>query len=120
MLDVKLIRQNPEAVREALRKRGVEIDLGEFLELDRNRREALVKVEQLKSRKNSVSGEIARLKLAGKDAANLVLEMRSVAAEIKGLDEKVKETEEKIKELLLRIPNVPHESVPEGKSAEEN
>jgi seryl-tRNA synthetase len=120
MLDVKIIRQNTEAVREALRKRGVEIDLREFLELDRNRRETLVKVEQLKSRKNSVSGEIARLKLAGKDTENLVLEMRNVAAEIKELDEKVKEAEEKIKELLLRIPNVPHESVPEGRSAEEN
>jgi seryl-tRNA synthetase len=120
MLDVKIIRQNPEAVREALSKRGVEIDLGEFLELDRNRRETLVKVEQLKNRKNSVSEEIAKLKLAGKDTENLVLEMRSVAAEIKKLDEKVKEAEEKIKELLLRIPNIPHESVPEGRGAEEN
>ncbi len=120
MLDGKFVRSNPELVREALEKRGVEIDLAEFLELDQRRREMLVSVEQLKNKRNVVSEEIARLKAAGQDAGKMILEMRDVAAKIKELDEQVRQTEEKIRNFLLRIPNLPHQSVPVGKNAEEN
>ncbi|MEW5899310.1 MAG: serine--tRNA ligase, partial [Bacillota bacterium] len=120
MLDGKFVRSNPELVREALEKRGLEIDLAEFLELDQRRRELLVAVEQLKNKRNVVSEEIARLKAAGRDAGKMILEMRDVAAKIKELDEQVRQVEEKIRNFLLRIPNLPHESVPAGKNAEEN
>jgi len=120
MLDGKFVRSNPELVREALEKRGVELDLGEFLELDHRRRELLVVVEQLKNKRNVVSEEIGRLKAAGQDTGKMVLEMRDVAAKIKELDEQVRQVEEKIRNFLLRIPNIPHESVPTGKNAEEN
>ena len=120
MLDVKLIRQNPEMVREALQKRGLKIELEEFLELDKKRRETLTRVEQMKNRKNVVSEEIAKMKLAGKDTEKIVVEMKELAARIKELDEEVREAEEKMKEILLRIPNLPHESVPFGRSQEEN
>ena len=120
MLDVKLIRQNPEMVREALQKRGLKIELEEFLELDKKRRETLTRVEQMKNRKNVVSEEIAKMKLAGKDTEKIVVEMKELAARIKELDEEVREAEEKMKEIVLRIPNLPHESVPFGRSQEEN
>lgn len=120
MLDGKFVRSNPELVREALERRGVEIDLAEFLALDQRRRELLIVVEQLKNKRNVVSEEIARLKAAGQDAGKMILEMRDVAAKIKELDEQVRQVEEKIRNFLLRIPNLPHESVPVGKNAEEN
>lgn len=120
MLDGKFVRSNPELVREALEKRGVELDLAEFLELDQRRRELLVVVEQLKNKRNVVSEEIGRLRAAGQEAGKMVLEMRDVAARIKELDEQVRQVEEKIRNFLLRIPNLPHESVPAGKNAEEN
>lgn len=120
MLDGKFVRSNPEIVREALEKRGVGPDLGEFLEMDKKRRELLVVVEQLKNRRNVVSEEIGRLKAAGKNAGKMVLEMRDGSAKIKELDEQVRQTEEEIRNFLLRIPNMPHESVPVGKGADEN
>lgn len=120
MLDGKFVRSNPELVREALEKRGVELDLAEFLELDQRRRELLVVVEQLKNKRNVVSEEIGRLKAAGQDAGEMILEMRDVAAKIKELDEQVRQVEGEIRNFLLRIPNIPHESVPTGKNAEEN
>ncbi len=120
MLDIKFVRSNPEIVKEALEKRGIENRLAEFLELDQKRRELLVVVEQLKNKRNVVSEEIGKLKVAGEEAAHLILEMKEVAAKIKGLDEQVREAEEELKEILLRIPNLPHESVPIGKGAEEN
>ncbi|MEW6274197.1 MAG: serine--tRNA ligase [Bacillota bacterium] len=120
MLDVKFVRNNPERVREALEKRGVDFDLSEFLALDKKRRELLVAVEQLKNKRNVVSEEIGKLKTAGADAGRLVLEMKDVAAKIKELDEQLRQVEEGLRQYLLRIPNVPDESVPVGRCAEEN
>ena len=120
MLDIKLLRSNPEVVKEALKKRGSDLDLEPFLKLEEKRREKLVVVEQLKNRRNTVSEEIGRLKREGKEAGDMVLEMRQVSQQIKELDDELREMEEELQSILLTIPNVPHETVPVGKDAEDN
>ncbi|SHF31238.1 seryl-tRNA synthetase [Desulfofundulus australicus DSM 11792] len=120
MLDLKFVRNNPEIVSEALEKRGSDLNLEPFLELERRRREKLVVVEQLKNRRNVVSEEIGRRKKAGQDAEEMVQEMRQVSARIKELDEEIRDLEEQIQVTLLSIPNIPHESVPVGRDAADN
>lgn len=120
MLDVKFVRNNPELVREALLKRGTGITLEEFLRLDGERREKLFVAEQMKSRRNTVSEEIGRLKKAGRESGDMVLEMRQLGQQIKDKDEEIKIIEEKLQEILLNIPNIPDESVPYGKDAGDN
>lgn len=120
MLDLRFVRSHPEIVAEALKKRGSEVSLEPFLEMDKRWREKLVVAEQLKNRRNVVSEEIGRRKKAGEDAEELVREMREVSARIKKLDEEIRDLEEQIQLALLHIPNIPHESVPVGKDAADN
>ncbi|HOV80961.1 MAG TPA: serine--tRNA ligase [Bacillota bacterium] len=120
MLDMKFVRNNPEVVEDSLVKRGLAIDLKEFLRIDEQRREKLFTVEQMKNRRNVVSEEIGRLKKAGKDAADMVVEMRELSRKIKEQDEEIKELEETLQNILLNIPNIPHESVPVGESSADN
>ena len=120
MLDIKLVRSRPEVVREALGKRGVEAPLEEFLRLDEKRRGLLVEAEGLKNMRNRVSEEVGRMKKSGQDARELVEKMREVSQRIKALDEEIRQLEEELEGLLLRIPNLPHESVPVGRSEEDN
>jgi seryl-tRNA synthetase len=114
MLDPKFIRDNVDLVRDSFRKRGIEFDLDELLRLEQERRDALFKVEQLKSERNKSSEEIARLKKQNKDVTDAVERMRTVGDEIKELDEAVRQRELKVRDRLLLMPNIPHESVPEG------
>lgn len=114
MLDLKFIRANPELVVEGAKKKGIDLDLTELLSLDEKRREELFQVEQLKNRRNTVSGEVARLKKEGKSADAIVAEMREVSQRIKDMDEDIRSIDERIEQILLVIPNVPHESVPYG------
>ncbi|MGQ5712275.1 serine--tRNA ligase [Desulforudis sp. DRI-14] len=120
MLDLKFVRKNPDAVREALRKRGVDFNLDQLLDLDDEWRQILFTVEQLKNRRNSVSEEVARLKKARQPADDLIVQMREVSQRIKELDEDVRRAEENIQSLMLQIPNIPHPSVPYGKGEEDN
>ncbi|MFZ5646971.1 MAG: serine--tRNA ligase [Bacillota bacterium] len=120
MLDIKLLRGNPGMVRESLRKRGSDLDLEPFLRLDEKRREKLVVVEQLKNRRNVVSEEIGRLKRQGVESPEMVAEMRQVSQNIKEMDDEIRGIEEELEKILLTIPNVPHETVPEGKDSQDN
>ncbi|MCF6095411.1 serine--tRNA ligase [Thermovorax subterraneus] len=120
MLDIKLIRSNPEEVKRALEKRGTQANLEEFLKLDEERRTLLVEVEQLKSLRNRESEEIARRKKQGEPADDLIEKMREVSGKIKEMDERLKEIEERLEQLLLMIPNIPDESVPVGESDADN
>ncbi|WP_027938047.1 serine--tRNA ligase [Anaeroarcus burkinensis] len=120
MLDMKFVRENPEAVLAGLQKRGSALTLDDFLALEKKRREVLTEVEALKSRRNTVSQEISRLKKAKEDAEALILEMRSVGEEISELDETVRQVEAELKEILLSIPNLPHASVPVGRDEADN
>jgi seryl-tRNA synthetase len=121
MLDPKFIRENIELVKEGIAKKGVQADLGPFLELDARRRAILQEVEQLKSRRNKVSEEIARLKKEkSPDADQKVIEMRQAGDQIKALDDELRTVEEKLAEATLSLPNLPDPSVPVGQSEKDN
>lgn len=120
MLDPKVIRSNPQLLVEAMRRRGKNFDASEITALEESRRAALTRVETLKAERNSVSQEIARLKKAREDADALIVAMRELGEEIKSLDDEAKAAEEAFSVLMLNIPNIPDESVPEGKDAEDN
>lgn len=114
MLDIKLIRQNPELVREALKKRNSSLTIDEVLACDERRREILVEVEQLKKSQNDASKLIPRYKKEGKDVNALMEEMKEISVKVKDLDAELKDVEAKIKTLMLNFPNIPNEKVPYG------
>lgn len=123
MLDIKFIRENPDAVREAMRRRGESVPLDELLELDARRRALVTEVERLKAQRNDASEQVARLKRTGEnpeEAARLIETMRAVSDKIKAMDEEVRDVDLRLTELMLAIPNIPHESVPYGESEDDN
>jgi len=120
MLDIRFIRNNPEAVREGLRRRGTAVVLEEFLRLDEMRRKTLVRVEEMKHRRNVVSEQIARLKKNGQPAEELIAEMRGLSQQIRELDREIGELEAQLTAVLLNIPNLPDASVPDGEDAVHN
>lgn len=121
MLDAKLLRNEPDRVKQGLLNRGKNLeDLNRFADLDTRRRELLQEAEQLKNRRNTVSQEVAAKKRAGEDAEALILEMRQVGDRIKELDDETRVVESELDQVLLSIPNVPHASVPVGLSEDDN
>jgi len=120
MLDAKFVLENLESVQNRLAARGPRISLEEFVLISREKKGVLKKVEDLRAEKNKVSEEISQLKKEGKDASSLIADMRKVGDEIAGLDEKLKAFEDELKTTLLNVPNIPHESVPAGRGAEDN
>jgi len=121
MLDIRYIREHADAVREGVRLKGEDVArVAEAIALDEERRRALQKTETLKSRRNAVSADVARMKARREDASALIAEMRDVAEEIRSLDAAVAQVEEKLRAVLLLIPNVPHASVPPGKTPADN
>jgi seryl-tRNA synthetase len=120
MLDLKFVRDNLAVVEQALKNRNALVDLSEFIGLDKKRRELLVEVEALKSRRNTVSQEVSRLKKEKQDAEALIVEMRGVGDRISAMDAEVKAIEGKLTAILTYIPNVPHSSVPVGADEESN
>lgn len=118
MLDIKFVRSNPEAVVAGMKKRGMDLDLAPFLALDEKRRALLTEVEQLKNTRNTVSKEIGKMKKAGENADALVAQMSKVGEDIKALDQQVAEVDAKMEEIIMSIPNIPHESLPEGGEAD--
>ena len=124
MLDIKLIRERPDFVRQRLATRGAgdEAWVDKVLDADQRRRKVLNEVETLKAQRNRVSKEIGALmgqkKLA--EAESKKKEMRETGERIAQLDSQAGELETSLRGLMLRVPNVPHESVPVGKTAEEN
>jgi len=120
MLDIKMVRSNPEEVKRRLARRKKEFRIDELVALDEERRNILVQVEDLKSRKNKVSEEVAKLKRAKQDAEALIAEMKEVGDKIKEDDDKVRELDEKIEEILLTIPNLPSDMTPDGESEADN
>jgi seryl-tRNA synthetase len=120
MIDVKLLRSNPEKVEEALSRRGGTVSLDSFLELDKKRRELLVETENLKAKQNSVSKSIPALKKEGKDVAPIFVEMKEISERVKAIDEEIRQLEGEIDKVLLTLPNIPHEKVKTGLSDEDN
>ena len=120
MLDIKLLRSEPERVQEAIKSRGGELDLTEFAAIDKERRETLQEVEALKNKQNVVSKQIPQLKKEGKDVAPIFAEMNEIKEKVKELDAKVAELDEKLQSIVLTIPNIPNEKVEKGLSDEDN
>ena len=121
MLDIKRIRKNPEELVEAMRKRRNKgADVTELLKLDEKRRVLLQEVEALKAERNTVSAEIPKLKKQGVDVTDKLSEMKQVADRIKELDATVADIDAKLEDMLYAVPNIPHESVPEGADDKEN
>ena len=120
MLDQRFVRQNPDAVKQAVANKNERVDVDRFLELDARRRELLQTGESLKQRRNTVTDEIARMKRGGEDASARIAEMREVSARVKGIDADLAELQDGLQALLERLPNIPHPSVPVGAGESEN
>jgi len=120
MLELAFVRENLELVKQKMRERGLPDVLGNFEELDRERRRFLVEAESRKARRNKVSDEIATLKKQEHDASALIAEMKLLGREIEEFDARAKAYDEQLRNLLQNIPNIPHASVPVGRSAQDN
>ncbi|WP_379971519.1 serine--tRNA ligase [Ectobacillus sp. sgz5001026] len=121
MLDIKYLRANFEEVKAKLQHRGEDLsEFDRFEELDKKRRELLVKTEELKSKRNEPPGQISVLKREKKNADELIVQMREVGDNIKALDEELRVVEEDLQHILYTIPNIPHDSVPVGDTEDEN
>lgn len=120
MLDIKRIRKNPQEVEELLKRRNPDLSLDKVLELDKKRREILVKVEEMKARQNTESKKIPTYKKEGKDVSELMEELKQLSEEIKVLDAEVKIVDDQIEEALLTIPNTPNPNITIGRSDEDN
>lgn len=115
MLDIKMIRQNTDEIKERLATRGVKAEkIDALLEKDKRRRELLVETEGLKQKRNEVSAEIANAKRNKQDATDAIKEMREVGAKIKSLDEELEEVEATVKDMASRLPNLPNPAIPVG------
>lgn len=120
MHDLTYFRNNLEAVAARLASRGFTLDVPEFRQLDAERRAALSQSEDLKRNRNVASQEIAKLRRDGADTSSQQSEVREIGDRIATLEESVKEVDERFRHTLASIPNLPDESVPVGRSADEN
>jgi seryl-tRNA synthetase len=120
MLDLSFFRNNFDRIAERLATRGNVANLDQFRELDRERRVAILESETLKARRKAESVEIGKLKKQGVDTADRQKELRAIGDEITVRDEVVERVDKQFQELLAGIPNIPHESVPVGRTAEDN
>ncbi len=120
MLDIRRIRQNPEEVKAGLERRHANADIDGLLAKDEERRNLLLEVEQKKAKRNADSKKIPQMKKAGEDTTELMAEMKQLADDIKELDDKCTALDNEITEMLLAIPNVPHETTPDGLDDRDN
>jgi seryl-tRNA synthetase len=123
MLDIKLIRENPELVKSNLTKRGNPENikmLDALVDVDRKWRQHLTKLNELRHERKMVTTEIAMLKKTGKDASGKVEKAKAIDSEITSIEKEVASTEEKTRDYLLRLPNLLHKTVPVGKDENDN
>ena len=115
MLDLKIIRENPEAVKTRLKRRGGDFnELDELLKPEEDRRLRLQESESLKNKKKKLSAEVGQLKQKGEDASQLMEEVKVINTSIKELDDNIQALEKQVQEKLLGIPNTPEDSIPDG------
>ena len=123
MLDLKRIRSNPEEIKELMSDRGENFDLSiidEVVALDKRKRDILMEVEELKNIRNTQSALVPKLKKSGESVEEIMTQMKKLSDEIKDFDVELSEVSEKIKNIMLRIPNIPNENVPQGNTDEDN
>jgi len=114
MLDPKLIKENPEVLREMLKARVVDFDLDALIESDQKRREFIIKTDELRKKKNKVALEISQKKKVGEDASSILDEMKNVSSELTKLETEQEEIETRYSKLAFTIPNLIHKTVPVG------
>ena len=122
MLDIKLIRENPDLVKAAMKTRNKDMDaaVDEIIAIDGKRRELNAKKEALKAKQNAASKEIPKIKKEGGDISTIMAEMNAVKAAIKEDDDELAELEARQKTLIYEFPNIPSPTTPIGKDDSEN
>jgi seryl-tRNA synthetase len=120
MLDLGYVREHLDLIEKMARERAATLDLAPFRALDTDRRMVITSAERLKAERNKASEEIARMKKCGEDASALLALMKQVSDQIKRDDETITVLDDRLKQFLLTVPNIPHASVPVGKSAADN
>ena len=120
MIDPKLLREKSEVIYNGMKKRGTEIGLDKLLAADEKRRVLIQESEKMKSERNELSNEIARLKKAGTDASDKITHLRDLGKTIERVEQDLRVVEKEWEDMLLVIPNVPHESVPVGGGDKDN
>src|SRR3989338_10049633 len=121
MLDPKLIRNNPDAVKKGLKNRKADTFLVErFLAIDEEWRKLIIEVDELKAKRNTVSDQVGKMKKNGEAADDIIAEMKGLSTKIKELDEEQKKVEQRLNAISLEMPNTPHITVPVGIDARDN
>ncbi|WHP40503.1 serine--tRNA ligase [Lysinibacillus boronitolerans] len=121
MLDIKRVRENFTEIKKMLLTRNEDLgNLDDFEDLDAKRRELIAKTEELKAERNKVSEQISVMKRNKENADEVIARMRQVGDEIKELDVQLNDVEERFKDMMMRLPNIPHESVPVGTAEDDN
>ncbi|MCK5024940.1 MAG: serine--tRNA ligase, partial [Thermoplasmata archaeon] len=123
MLDIKLIRENPDIVRADLQKRGDDEKLKlleDIIADDANWRQKVIEVDQLKAQRNKMAGEVAQLKKAGEDASSQIAKMQEIKSQIETQDAEAQQLKDNVGKKLMLIPNILHESVPVGVDDQKN
>jgi len=119
MLDIKFIRQNPEKVKEGARKKNIDVDTDKILDLDRQKRESLQALEDMRAKKNEASKKISMEKDAA-ERNSMIMQMKELDSNNDKLEEKMNAVDSELQDLLMKIPNLPLDSVPVGKDDSEN
>jgi seryl-tRNA synthetase len=120
MLDPRLYREEVDKIRQGLERRGAKVDLDVMVNLDIEKRKYNLQLDQLKSERNAASEKIAQLKRAGQDSQSEIEKTRSLGDEIKVVQDKYDALETRFRDLALLVPNIPHPSVPDGRTAADN
>jgi len=120
MLEIKLVRENLELVKTAMQNRGTSFDWEAFQARDTRRKTILFELEELRHQRNSVSDQVARMKRSGDNADTIIDQMRDVSTTIKNLEKDLGEGESAIGEMIMAMPNIPHASVPVGRTEADN
>ena len=120
MIDPRILKENPQIIRDMLEKRNVEFPLKDIVDLDKKRRDLIVKTQELRHKKNVLSKQISDKKKEKHQISNELLEMKEIGSEIRNLDLQMSATEIRFNELIFSVPNLLDESVPIGKNSEDN
>ncbi len=120
MLDIQLLRKDLQIVTERLATRGFAFDVAAFQALESERKDVQTRTQELQARRNSLSKQVGMLKAKGEDAAAVMLEVGGLGDELKAAEVRLTEIQSKLEALLLLVPNLPHETVPAGKSSDDN
>jgi len=120
MIDLKLLKDNPDIVRQAIMDRSEGVKLDRIIELDKQRRAGITEIQELKQQRNVLSEKVGKLKHEGKESQDKMQQAKDLAEKIKNMSKIQKEVEDKFFEAVKWIPNIPHESVPIGQSSDDN